>query len=232
MSYQRISIVLPIYNQGDHIEAILESYADSLARISVDHEFILVVNNSRDNSLAVCQRLAEKLDNVGVLYSEEGGWGLAVKLGLQHASGDLLCYTNSARTAPQDLQLLILYATANPNTVIKANRKVRDNWLRRMGSLLYNLECRNLFNLAYWDINGTPKVFPRHFDELVNLQEDGDLIDLEFNIVCRQEDYPVLEVPILTGRRHGGKSTTNFGSAFNMYLGALRLWRTMRDASS
>ena len=44
---------------------------------------------------------------------------------------------------------------------MKANRKIRDNWRRRLGSLLYNLECRALFDLANWDINGTPKVFPR-----------------------------------------------------------------------
>jgi len=38
----------------------------------------------------------------------------------------------------------------------------------------------------------------------------------------------MVEVPIFSTRRHGGKSTTNMGSAFRMYLGALQLWRAHR----
>jgi hypothetical protein len=165
---------------------------------------------------------------VRVIHSEKSGWGLAVKLGLREARGELLCYTNSARTSAQDLTLLLLYAIACPNVVIKANRKIRESWHRRLGSLLYNLECRALFDLSYWDINGTPKVFPRAFDKLLALTRDDDLIDAEFNIICRSEGYRTLEVPIFSYLRHGGKSGTNYRSAIKMYWGAIQLWRSMR----
>ena len=59
------------------------------------------------------------------------------------------------------------------------------------------------------------------------IQNDGDLIDLEFNVYCRQENYPMLEVPIFSSHRHGGKSTTRMRSALRMYHGAYRLWRQM-----
>lgn len=232
MSETLVSIVLPVYNQADHIAAIVEEYEASLARVQDPHETLLVVNGSRDDSLAVCQSLAEKHPALRVLHSESGGWGLAVKLGLREARGDLLCYTNSARTNPKDLVLLVLYAITSPGVVVKANRKIRDSWMRRLGSLLYNLECRALFDLSYWDVNGTPKVFPRQFDRLLALSRDDDLIDAEFNVICRREGYPVLEVPIFSKRRHGGKSTTNIRSAVKMYWGAYHLWRTMREADS
>ncbi len=220
-----ISIILPVYNQGDHIRAVVEDYQTALERVSHPHEILLVVNNSRDNSLEVCNTLAAEYPGVRVLHSEHGGWGLAVKLGLAHAEGDLVCYTNSARTSPRDLVLIILYAVANPGHVVKANRKIRDNWQRRLGSLLYNLQVRALFDLPYWDINGTPKVFPRSFDKLLHLERDDDLIDAEFNAVCRVEDYPILEVPILSTKRHSGASTTNYRSALKMYRGAYQLWQ-------
>jgi hypothetical protein len=92
-------------------------------------------------------------------------------------------------------------------------------------SLLYNLECRALFDLSYWDINGTPKVFPRKFDKLLAMTEPGDLIDAEFSVICRRQEYPVLEVPIFSSRRHGGYSTTSTGSALRLYWGAYRFWR-------
>jgi glycosyltransferase involved in cell wall biosynthesis len=228
---QLISIILPVYNQADHIGAIVRDYETVLARLPYAHETVLVVNGSRDNSLEVCAKLAAEYPALRVVESEKSGWGRAVKQGIREAKGDLLCYTNSARTSAQDLALLVLYATTNPNVVIKANRKIRENWKRRLGSLLYNLECRALFDLSYWDINGTPKVFPKGFDKLTSLSSDDDLIDLEFNIVCRVHNYPMLEVPIFSTRRHGGKSTTRYGSALKLYIGCYKLWQKMRRSA-
>lgn len=223
-----ISIILPVHNEAEYVGETVEQFEQALARVPARHEFILVTNGCRDNSLEVCRALAQRNKRVRVRDSERGGWGLAVKLGLEEARGDILCYTNLARTNPADLTLLLLYALAHPDVVIKTNRKIRDNWRRRLGSLLYNLECRALFDFPYWDVNGTPKVFPRSFDKLLALKRDDDLIDAEFNIICRRENYRVLEVPVFSHRRHGGKSTTNYRSAIKMYRGAFEMWRAMR----
>jgi glycosyltransferase involved in cell wall biosynthesis len=225
MTINLISIILPVYNQADHIENLVNDYVKVVQKIPVPCEFILVVNNSHDCSLELCQKLAHNNSSIRVVHSEQGGWGHAVHLGIGEAHGDLLCYTNSARTRPADLLLFLLYGYANPDAVIKANRKFRDNWRRRLGSLLYNIQIRALFDLACWDINGTPKIFHRSHEKLLQLQEEGDLIDAEFNVICRQQDYPILEVPVVSVIRRGGKSTTNYGSAIRMYWGALRLWK-------
>ncbi len=220
-----LSIVLPVYNQAGHIREVVEEHQAALTRLAHPHELLLVVNGCRDDSLAVCRDLAEEHEAVRVVHSEAGGWGLAVKLGLAEARGDLLCYTNSARTATRDLTLCLLYAVTWPDVVVKANRKIRDSAFRRLGSLLYNLECRALFDLANWDINGTPKVFPRKFERLLALERDDDLIDAEFNVTCRDAGYPIVEVPILSSERHGGKSTTRIRSAVRMYWRVYRMWR-------
>jgi len=229
MTYSLVSIILPVHNQADHIPEVLAEYESALVNVPTPHEVLLVVNACRDRSLEVSKELAERYESVNVIHSERGGWGLAVLMGLEAAKGDLLCYTNFARTQAKDLSLIILYATVHPNVVVKANRKIRDNWRRRLGSLIYNLECRALFDLSYWDINGTPKVFPRCFDKLLSLSRQDDLIDAEFNALCRREGYPVLEVPIFSNLRHGGTSTTSYLSAIKMYWGAYELWRTMRS---
>jgi glycosyltransferase involved in cell wall biosynthesis len=222
------SIVLPTHNQADHLRSVVEDYVSALERARLNFEIVLVPNACRDETPAVARALAERHARVRVVETERGGWGHAVKTGLAAARGDLLCYTNSARTGSEDLTLLLLYAVAHPNIVIKANRKIRDHWARRLGSLLYNLECRALFDLACWDVNGTPKVFPRAMGALLGLSRDDDLIDAEFAFICRREGYPMLEVPIFSTRRHGGKSTTNLQSAANMYVGAYRMWREQR----
>ncbi len=226
-----VSIIIPVRNQADHIRTVVEVYEQSLTRLPSPHELIIVVNASTDSTMDVCRELEREYSAIRAVQSDAGGWGLAVKIGLHAARGELICYTNCARTRIEDLMLLLIYSLAYPNVVMKANRKIRDGWLRRLGSLLYNLECRALFDLSYWDINGTPKVFPRSFDKLLGLTQDGDLIDVEFNIICRREDYPMLEVPIFSSRRQGGKSTTTVFSAWKMYVGAIRLWQELRKSN-
>ena len=222
-----VSVVLPANNQADHIGEVVQEYAAALGRMPLRHELVLVPNGSKDATEAVCAGLAATLPHVRSEPLARSGWGRAVRTGLARATGDLLCYTNSARTTPAELTLTILYAATHPGTVVKANRKIREHWSRRLGSLLYNLECRALFDLSCWDVNGTPKVFPRSCDRLLRLRRDDDLIDAEFVRTCREAGYPMLEVPVFSSRRHGGKSTTNLASAFRMYWGA---WAMRHDA--
>ncbi len=228
MAGELASIVLPVYNQAAHIQEVIEGYIVSLQQAPLTLEVLPVINGPRrDNSLEVCRGLESRFPCVRTLCIEESGWGRAVRFGLSQARGDLLCYTNCARTTPHDLLLALIYGSIHPDSVIKANRKIREKASRRLGSLLYNLECRALFDLPYWDINGTPKVFSRKLSKLLELTRHDDLIDLEFNIICRREDYPVIEIPILSSRRYSGKSTTSLRSAFRMYWGAWRLQRTL-----
>jgi len=227
-----ISIVLPVYNEAERVTGIVESYLEALKTFPSPHEIILVTNGCRDNSKEVCAALARNNSSVRTIDAGEAGWGRAVKLGLQHARGEILCYTNLSRTTGEDLVLMLDYAIAHPNVVVKSNRKIRESWRRRLGSLLYNLECRALFDLSAWDINGTPKIFPRAFTGLLALTRDDDLIDAEFNVVCRRENYSLIEVPVFSYKRHGGRSTTNYRSAWKMYAGAFQMWRALRKGRS
>jgi glycosyltransferase involved in cell wall biosynthesis len=221
------SVVLPVYNQADSIEEALEDYVTQVKRLEFPCELLPVINGPRrDRSLEICKEMSAKHPNIRPLCIDQGGWGRAVRHGLSEATGDLLCYTNSARTSGKDLLLLLLYGAAHSDSVIKANRKIRESSRRRLGSLIYNLECRALFDLPYWDVNGTPKVFSRESSKLLGLTRNDDLIDLEFNVICRAEGYPMIEAPIFSTSRRAGRSTTNWRSALRMYWGAYQMSRT------
>jgi glycosyltransferase involved in cell wall biosynthesis len=225
------TVILPVHNQGDHIEGVVEGFLAAVGRLPLPVDFLLVANGCTDDSERVCRGLSDRYAEIEVIVLDRRGWGRAVRAGLRAARGDLLCYTNSARTAPEMLGLALLYAQAYPGVVVKANRRTRDSLRRRIGSLLFNLECRALFDLSAWDINGTPKVFPRSLPLLSELRRDDDLIDVEFNIICRRKNYPMIEVPVLATVRHGGDSTTGYLSALRLYWGAWRLREAMREGS-
>ena len=223
----RLSIVLPVHNQADHIARVVQDYSSALAGLPA-FELLLVENGSRDASRAACAALAAADPAVRLLVADRPGWGHAVRLGLAAAQGEVLAYSNSARTAPADLRRMLDLALAGPPQVLKADRQLREGPLRRLGSALYNLEARLLFGVRLRDVNGTPKVFPRRFAALLGLRRDDDLLDLEFCAICRREGYPVRQVPVAAAARHGGRSTTRLGSAWRMYRGALALRAELR----
>jgi hypothetical protein len=99
----------------------------------------------------------------------------------------------------------------------------RNAPLRELGSFLFNCEARLLFGLGSDDVNGTPKLFAADFYRDLRLTADGDLLDLELMAHARRRGVPIREIPVAGFRRHGGRSTTTLKSAWNMYVGALRL---------
>jgi glycosyltransferase involved in cell wall biosynthesis len=215
-----VSIVLPVCNQADYITRVVEEYRCILRRSTASFEILLVVNGSVDASEQCSSALAKRFPDVRSFVSDPPGWGRAVRVGLQGAKGDLLCYTNCARTGAEDLSRMVLAALEAPSRVIKANRHPHHAPLRRLGSFLYNLEVRLLFGLSIPDVNGTPKIFPRRFHALLALERDDDLIDLEFCLVCRQQGYVVEPFQIDARRRQGGRSTTGLRTAVRLYRGA------------
>lgn len=225
MKNPQFSIILPIHKQSDHLKQLIDQYQEQLKKLPASYELLLISNGDDEETLRAAESLTLKYDNLKVFHTPHSGWGRAIQLGLKQAQGEIICYTNSARTASKDLLLFLVYAYAYPTAVLKANRSIRDSMIRAAGSFLYNIECRAIFNLNNWDVNGTPKVFPRTFGKLLELKRDDDLIDLEFSLICKQENYPLLEIPILSTKRHGGYSTTKMLSAIRMYAGAFQMKR-------
>ena len=222
-----VSVVLPIHCQEDHIGSLVRGFHDALGDLAVAIEIVCVVNNSSDRSAEICREIASERAGIVVLEIPESGWGRAVRTGIDAATGDVIAYTNAARTTPRDLRTAVALALLDETLVVKALRRNRDSFFRRAGSVLYNFEARALFGLASWDLNGTPKVFPREHTQLLELGESGDLIDLEFLVACQRHGYAVIEYPVTSTTRHSGKSTTNLKSAVWMYLGAIRLRRRL-----
>lgn len=227
MTQPVFSIILPIYNQSDQIETIYSQYSAKLSELNDSWEIIFVINGTRDDSYYKAKKIEEKDSKVKAFILYEGGWGRAVKHGLAEASGNFLCYTNSARTSAKDLVFMLKYAKINDNIIIKANRIIRDNFVRKIGSTIYNLEFRILYRTPVWDVNGTPKVIPRKIYDNLTINSNNDLIDAEIIAKCYKNNIPYLDVPLMSTMRVSGKSTTGILSAIRMYIGLFRMRRKL-----
>ena len=86
---EKISIIVPVYNG----EAKLERCVASLRGQTYENIEILLVNDgSRDNSLAICQRLGGEDGRIRVIDKPNGGVSSARNAGLDAATGDFVMF--------------------------------------------------------------------------------------------------------------------------------------------
>lgn len=90
----RLSIIIPIYNNGKFLSKCIESCLQQDIHKS-DYEIILINDGSTDNSLDIAQRFANANANV-ILYSQENkGLSETRNIGLGYASGNYIWFIDS-----------------------------------------------------------------------------------------------------------------------------------------
>ena len=84
MSIRSVSIIIPIYNCEEYIEACIESV---LAQGEAVLEILLIDDGSTDSSGTICDKYASKYTHVKVFHIANGGVSYARNLGITYAKG-------------------------------------------------------------------------------------------------------------------------------------------------
>src|SRR5687768_7960232 len=85
----KLSVVIPAYNEEGSIEESVTILYQTLVRDDIDHEILVVNDNSKDNTEKVLQQLSKKIPTLNY-YTNKGpnGFGYAVRYGLEKFQGD------------------------------------------------------------------------------------------------------------------------------------------------
>lgn len=109
-----ISVVIPIYNVENYLEACLDSVLD---QTFFNLEIILVNDGSTDSSLQICQKYVTKDNRVQLLNKQNGGLSDARNWGMAVASGKYITFVDSDdvidKTLFEYLLELIFYNNAD-----------------------------------------------------------------------------------------------------------------------
>ena len=100
MDSQTVSIIIPIYNAEQTLEACVDSL---LNQTHSDLEIILVDDGSKDRSLELCNRLAEQNDRIVVLHHENHGVSYTRYQGIDKATGTYVMFVDADDTVLPDM---------------------------------------------------------------------------------------------------------------------------------
>jgi len=101
----KLSIVIPAYNESDSIAETVNAFYSALNQENIDHEILVVNDNSKDNTLAVLKTLSESIPSLKYTNNEgPNGFGNAVQWGLERFTGDCVAIVMADLSdSPQDL---------------------------------------------------------------------------------------------------------------------------------
>lgn len=104
-SMKKVSVIIPIYNVENYIEECLVS---ALNQTLKDIEIICVDDGTKDSSMEIVERYAQKDDRIVIIHRENGGLSAARNTGLEAATGEYVYFLDSDDYITEDM-LEILY---------------------------------------------------------------------------------------------------------------------------
>jgi glycosyltransferase involved in cell wall biosynthesis len=111
VSFKKLSVIVPAYNEGPTIHLILERLIDVKLLNGIQKEIILVNDCSKDDTEAVLQKFISDHPHEDMKYCRHEvnqGKGAAIHTGIQKASGDFLIIQDAdLEYDPEELNDLI-----------------------------------------------------------------------------------------------------------------------------
>jgi dolichol-phosphate mannosyltransferase len=163
-----LSVVIPAHNEEGRIESTVRLFAETLARERIDHEILVVNDNSADGTEGVLRRMHAELPRVRFINNPPpNGFGFAVRTGLAAFRGDSVAIVMAdASDAPEDLvrfyrKLQEGYDCVFGSRFIRGAKVVDYPRLKLAMNRLANLFIRTLFWMHYNDVTNAFKMYRR-----------------------------------------------------------------------
>jgi len=204
-----LSIIIPVRNESDSLDSIMEHYSKNLGNL--DYEVLIVNDFSKDDTLEKARNLF-KNKNFKVLDNQKKGLGGAINLGIKESSGSNVAIMMADQS--DDINDLIKYNslinTENCDAIL-GSRFLKES--KVLNYPIQKLVLNRIFNyfvgMIFWnkynDYTNAFKIYKKR-----TLEEISPLISESFNIfleiplkiISRKYKYKIIPIN-WTGRTKG-----------------------------
>jgi len=209
----KLSIVIPAYNEAESIGETVEQIFNALNNAGINHEILVINDNSKDNTTNVLNDLCSQYPTLKYeTNTGPNGFGYAVRYGLERFTGDCVAVMMADLSDSPD-DLIKFYSTmleGNYDCVfgsrfIKGGKTIDYPAVKKIINRLANLIIRITMNLKYNDVTNAFKLYKRTTIEGLKpfLAPHFNLtIELPLKAIIRGYSYTVVPNS-WTNRKHG-----------------------------
>ena len=203
---------MPVYNEEKILQKAVMGTVESLEQMDVKFEIIIVDDCSKDNSLAIAERILSENQNISLHRHDKNiGIGGAFRTGVSHSSGDYIMLIPIDN--PITMEEFSTYFSRMPTCDIIVGvriERVGYSRLMLMLSFVYNrILIPLLFNIGISDVNWIQAYRRNLFSTgVIEINCTGIFYLVELLIKAKRKRLIIAEVPSSMRRRFIGKPTS------------------------
>lgn len=219
----RISVVVPVYNEGEEITAFLDRVFES---VSMPCEVLAVFDTPEDTTVPYLEAYAEHEPRLlPTLNSYGPGPAAAMKFGIDNADNEIIVITMAdGSDDPKQIEPLAFLVergvvVAAASRYAKGGQQVGGPFLKRIMSRMAGLSLFWIGRVGTRDATNSFKAYDRDFVRRVGVESDtGFELGLEMVAKARRYRQPVAELPTIWLDRTVGASNFQVWSWLPRYL--------------
>jgi glycosyltransferase involved in cell wall biosynthesis len=224
------TIVLPCYNEQDHVLAELERITAAMDASGLPYEVLAIDDASTDGTLEVLHKAAVTMPAVEVLaFRRNGGSGTARRIGTHRARGDIVVWTDADMTYPNERipELVgMLLEDQHYDQVVGARltEEGTHKWLRVPAKWLIRKIAERLSNQRIPDLNSGLRAFRRSVAlPYLRLLPPGFSCVTTITLAFLSNQHDIRYVPISYAKRAGTSKFHFVRDAYRYILQVLRM---------
>ena len=211
----KLSIVIPAYNEEESITETIAGIEQAFDTIRIDHEILVVNDNSKDNTAKVLDELCIKYPSLRYVTNPgPNGFGYAVRYGLERYTGDCVAVMMADLSdSPYDLIKFYTamveggYDCVFGSRFMKGGQLIDYPYVKKVINRIANTIIRVVMQIKYNDTTNAFKLYRRHTIDGIKpfLSPHFNLtIELPLKAIIRGYTYTV--VPNSWTNRNFGES--------------------------
>jgi len=166
----KLSVVIPAYNEALNLPDTLNAFYDELNRNNIQHELLVINDNSKDNTIEVISELQKTIPTLKTIFNDppHNGFGFAIRKGLENYAGDCVAIVMADLSdSPSDLVKFYNVFIEKQVDCVFGNRFAKGGKLidypknKRFLNRLVNNMIRIVFRIKYNDCTNAFKLYSR-----------------------------------------------------------------------
>jgi undecaprenyl-phosphate 4-deoxy-4-formamido-L-arabinose transferase len=166
-----LSVVIPVYNEEQGLQALFDRLYPALDALGLSYELIFVNDGSRDRSAAILREQFQKRPDVTrvVLFNGNFGQHMAIMAGFEQSRGRRVVTLDAdLQNPPEDTGVLLAKMDEGHDYVGSIRRQRSDSLWRHVASRLMNGLRERITRIKMTDQGCMFRAYDRHIIDAVN----------------------------------------------------------------
>jgi dolichol-phosphate mannosyltransferase len=223
----KLSVVIPAYNEEESIPETLRTVYAKLLESGIEHELVVVNDNSKDGTLDVLKALGKEIPTL-VYHTNKGpnGFGYAVRYGLERFNGDCVALMMADLSdSPDDLVAFYRKMAEGGYDCVFGSRFIRGGKIydyprhKLILNRLVNNGVRLVFRIPYNDFTNAFKLYKKEtIKGLSPLLSPHFNLTLELSLKAMVRGYTFVVLPNSWTNRKFGQSNLKIKEMGSRYF--------------